>query len=117
LPGAKSTQPKQGPTSSNANQQEQAEAYNRDMRRRMQHMKTGPYAADSKTQTMQDRRRKQVERRKERLDENRQQLRKALPGGKITLGRRNTYFLIGIIVLIVVLIVLFIVLRQLHVLG
>src|SRR5690348_689506 len=40
--GAKSTQQKELSTGSPANQQ--AEYYNRDMRRRMEHMGTGPYA-------------------------------------------------------------------------
>jgi len=60
---------------------------------------------------------KRVDRRKERLDERREDLKKSLPGGKITLGRRNTYFLIATIALIVLLIVLFVVLRQMHLLG
>ena len=116
MPGAKSTQPKPPPTGNDPNQQ-QVESYNRTMRRRMQQMKTGPYAEQEKMQTLQERRQKRVERRKERIEERREDLKKSLPGGKITLGRRNTYFLIATIAIIVLLIVVFVVLRYSHVLG
>lgn len=113
LPTAKSMQPKQVPTNNNAN--EPVESYNRDMRRRMQQMKTGPYAQEERMQTLQQQRQKKIDRRKQRLEEQRADLRKSLPGGKITLGRRNTYFLIAVAAIIVVLIILAIVLRQVHV--
>jgi len=116
VPGAKSTLPKPPPTSNDPNQQ-QVESYNRTMRRRMQQLKTGPYAQQERMQTLQERRQKRIDRRKERLEERREDLKKSLPGGKISLGRRNTYFLIATIALIVLLIVVFVVLRQLHVLG
>lgn len=109
---AKSVQPKPVSTSNNPNQQ-QMEGLNRDMRRRMQHLGTGPYSQEKRMETLQGRRKK----RKQRLEEQRQQVRKSMPGGKITIGRKNTYFLIGVVVLIVLLIVLFVVLRQLHILG
>jgi hypothetical protein len=114
--GAKSTLPKPPPTSNDPNQQ-QIESYNRTMRRRMQQLKTGPYAEQERVQTLRERRQKRIDRRKERLEERREDLKKSLPGGKITLGRRNTYFLIATIALIVLLIVLFVVLRQMHLLG
>jgi hypothetical protein len=108
--------PKPPPTSNDPNQQ-QIESYNRTMRRRMQQLKTGPYSQQEKMQTLQERRQKRIDRRKERLEERREDLKKSLPGGKITLGRRNTYFLIATVALIVLLIVVFVVLRQLHILG
>lgn len=101
VPGAKSTLPKPPPTSNNQ-QQQQAEASNRTMRRRMEQLGTAP---EDKAQTVQEKRRKQIERRKQRVEEQRRELRKAMPGGRITLGRRNTYFLIGVAVLVVLLIV------------
>lgn len=113
VPGAKSLQPKQVPTNTNAN--EPVENYNRDMRRRMKQMKTGPYAQEEHMQTLQQQRQKKIDRRKQRLEEQRADLRKSLPGGKITLGRRNTYFLIAVAALVILLIVLAIVLKQLHV--
>jgi hypothetical protein len=115
-PGAKSTLPKPPPTSNDPNQQ-QAESYNRTMRRRMQQLKAGPYAEQERMQTLQERRQKRIERRKERIEERREDLKKSLPGGKITLGRRNTYFLIAVVAIIVLLIVVFVVLRYLHILG
>jgi hypothetical protein len=115
VPGAKSRQPKPVSTSSDPNQQ-QIDNYNRDMRRRMQHLGTGPYAENKTAQKMQEKRRERIERRKHRLDEKRAELRKSVPGGKITLGRKNTYFLIAVAVIVVLLVVAFIVLRTvLHV--
>ena len=110
VPGAKSTQPKQIPTNNNSN--EPVESYNRDMRRRMQQMKTGPYAQEERMQTLQQQRQKKIDRRKQRLEDQRSDLRKSLPGGKITLGRRNTYFLIAVAAIVVILIVLAVVLKQ-----
>jgi len=116
VPGAKSTQSKPASTSSDPNQQ-QIDNYNRDMRRRMQHLGAGPYAENKTAQKMQDKRRERIERRKHRLDEKRAEFRKSMPGGKISLGRRNTYFLIAVALLVVLLIVAFVVLRTiLHVL-
>lgn len=114
VPGAKSTQPKQITSTNNQNQQ-QTENSNRTMRRRMEQLGTGPASEDDRGKTLQDRRRKQIDRRKEKLEERRAQLRKSMPGGgKLTLGRRNTYFLIAVAVVIVLLIVGFILLRQFH---
>ncbi len=115
VPGAKSTAPKPPPAASNPSQQ-QAESYNRDMRRRMQHMGTGPYSENQRA-TPQDQRKKRIERRKQRLEEERERLRRSSPTGKITLGRRNLYFIIGVAVLIVLLIVIFAVLRATHVIA
>jgi cobalamin biosynthesis Mg chelatase CobN len=115
VPGAKSTAPKPPPAASNPSQQ-QAESYNRDMRRRMQHMGTGPYSENQRA-TPQDQRKKRIERRKQRLEEERERLRRSSPTGKITLGRRNLYFIIGVAVLIVLLIVIFAILRATHVIA
>lgn len=112
VPGAKSTVPK-GPPTSNNPQQQQLESYNRTMRRRMQNMGAGE---DQQMKTIQNQRRKRLERRKQRIEERRAELRKSIPGGKIVLGRRNLYFIIGVVV-VIVLLVLFALLRQWHVLG
>ncbi len=113
VPGAKSTLPKQIPTNNNNSAQQQAESYNRDMRRRMQHLGTGPN--ENKANTVQEQRRKRIERRKQRIEEERARLRRSTPGGKITLGRRNLYFILGTIALVVLLIVIFVVLRLNHI--
>jgi hypothetical protein len=83
----------------------------------MQQLKAGPYGQEQKMQTLQEQRQKRIERRKQRLEERREEVKKSLPGGKITLGRRNTYFLMGVVVLLVLLIVVFIVLRQFNIIG
>ncbi|HLZ56060.1 MAG TPA: hypothetical protein VKR06_03850 [Ktedonosporobacter sp.] len=115
VPGAKSTQPKPASTSSDPNQQ-QIESYNRDMRRRMEHLGAGPYAQENRTQSLQEQRQKRLDRRKQRLDEKRQEMRKAMPGGKISLGRKNTYFVIAAAALVVLIIVVFAILRLTNVL-
>ena len=112
VPGAKSTLPKQIPTNNNSAQQ-QTESYNRDMRRSMQHLGTGPN--ENKANTVQEQRRKRIERRKQRVEEERARLRRSTPGGKITLGRRNLYFILGTVALVVLLIVIFVVLRINHI--
>ncbi len=117
VPGAKSTQPKQV-TSTNNQSQQQTESSNRTMRRRMEQLGTGPASEENRGKTLQDRRKKQVERRREKLEEKRAELRKSMPGGgKLSLGSRNTYFVIAVIVIVVLLIVAFILLRQFHIIG
>jgi hypothetical protein len=111
--GAKSLQPKPAPTSNNSN--DQAESYNREMRRRMQHMGTGPYAQEEKLQSAQEQRLKKIERRKQRLEEQRAELRKTLPKSNVLMSRRNLYYLIGFIVTVAVIIALVIVLKAYHV--
>ena len=100
VPGARSTQPKEI-TATNP-QQQQAESYNRDMRRRMQHLGTGP----GQGSTAQDQRQKRLEKRKRRVEE-RQVVKKVAATGprNIVLGRRNTYFLIAVVVVIILVIV------------
>ena len=109
VPGAKSTQPKELSTASPANQQ--AEYYNREMRRRMQQMGTGPYS-ERATIDPRERRRKRQEKLKERQEKIKHLVDARGPSRDIKLGRRNTYFLIGIAVLIVLLIIVFIVVRH-----
>jgi cobalamin biosynthesis Mg chelatase CobN len=116
IPGAKSTLPKQPPEATNASQQQQAESYNRDMRRRMQHLGTGPYS-ESQRATPQQQRRKRIERRKQRLEEERERLRRSTPTGKVALGRRSLYFIIAVAALVVLLIVIFVILRSTHVIA
>ena len=114
VPGAKSTLPKQIPGGNNPAQQ-QAESYNRDMRRRMQHLGTGPQSDNQKVTTLQDQRRRRIERRKQRVEEERARLRRSTPGGSVALGRRNLYFIFGVVALIVLIIVVFVILRAINV--
>jgi cobalamin biosynthesis Mg chelatase CobN len=109
VPGAKSTQPKELSTASPANQQ--AEYYNREMRRRMQQMGTGPYS-DRAALDPRERRRKRLKKLKERQEKIKRLVDEKGPSREIKLGRRNTYFLVGTIVLIVLLVVLFILIRR-----
>ncbi len=99
--GAKSTRPKEV-TSTNP-QQQQAESYNRDMRRRMDHLGTGSQAAGVK-----DPRQKRLEKRKRRIEERKQEVKKVAATGprNISLGRRNTYFLIAVVAVIIIVIII-----------
>jgi FtsZ-interacting cell division protein ZipA len=115
IPGAKSTMPRQPPAANDPSQQ-QAESYNRDMRRRMQHLGTGPYSENQRS-TPQEQRKKRIERRKQRVEEERERLRKSTPTGKVALGRKNLYFIIAVTALIVLLIVIFAILRSTHVIA
>lgn len=102
VPGAKSTQPREISTTNP--QEQQAESYNRTMRRRMEHLGTGP----GQSSPLQEQRKKRLEKRKKRLEERRQTVKKvtASAPSKITLGRRNTYFLIAVAAIIVVIIII-----------
>ncbi len=99
--GAKSMLPKEI-TSTNP-QQQQAESYNRDMRRRMDHLGTGP----SQSSNVKDPRQKRLEKRKRRIEERKQEVKKVAATGprNIVLGRRNTYFLIAVVAVIILVIV------------
>jgi cobalamin biosynthesis Mg chelatase CobN len=112
--GAKSTLPKQMPTTSDPNEQQMA-SYSRTMRRRVEKM--GTTSTDRRMQNVQEKRRKRVERNKQKMEEQRAAIRKSMPGGgKITLGKRNTFFLIGVIVLLVLIIAIFVLIRS-HAIG
>lgn len=110
VPGAKSTQPKELSTASPANQQ--ADYYNREMRRRMQQMGTGPYSDRAALDPRERRRKKRQEKLKERQERIKHLVEAKGPSRDIKLGRRNTYFLIGTVLFIVLLIVLFIIIRH-----
>ena len=109
IQGAKSTKPKELSTATPANQQ--AEYYNREMRRRMQQMGTGPYS-DRAALDPRERRRKRKERLKERQERIKRLVDAKGPSRDIKLGRRNTYFLIAIAALLIVLFVVFIIIKH-----
>ncbi len=99
--GARSTQPKEMKTTSPT---QQAESYNRETRRRMQHMGMGPYGAGP-ADTVRDKRKKRIEKRKQRQEEVKKTVVAKGPSTNVKLGRKNTYFLlvtIGIVVLIII---------------
>ncbi len=105
--GAKSMQPKQM-TSSNP-QQQQVESYNRQMRRRMEHMGTSPTQNSGM-----ERNRKRMAKRKQRIEERRAEVKKVAASGPrdIRLGRNVIYFLIAVGVIVVALIVIAIVVNH-----
>lgn len=107
--GAKSTLPKELSTGSPANQQ--PEYYNRDTRRRMEHMGTGPYAERAVVDPRERRKRRQ-ERLQERQERIKQMVNAKGPSRDVKLGKRNTYFLIGLAVALVVLFAVYIIVRH-----
>jgi hypothetical protein len=107
--GAKSTQPKEIKATSQT--QQEAESYNREMRRRMQHMGTGPYGG-SPTDAVRDKRQKRIEKRKQRQEEVKKTVVAKGPSTNIKLGRKNTYFVLGTIAFIVLLIVITLIIRH-----
>ncbi|HLI05828.1 MAG TPA: hypothetical protein VKV40_04600 [Ktedonobacteraceae bacterium] len=109
VPGAKSTQPKVISNTNNP-QQQQAESYNRTMRRRMQKIGAGPYSENAAV-SAQERRKKRIERKKRKSEELRQQVTRG-QRVNLSLGRRNTIFLIGVAVLLIAIIVIAILLRH-----
>jgi hypothetical protein len=110
VPGAKSTQPKQISTSNNPQQQER-ESSNRVMRRRMEHLGTGPQSSEQ-VQATRNRRKERIERLKERQRAEVSAVKRSLPGGKLVTDTSRVYYLIGgVAAAIIILILLFVVLR------
>lgn len=113
VPGAKSRQPKQNAPTNNPKQQE-LEGYNRTMRRRMQHMGTGPYAGEQqKVKTLRQRRQERLERVKQRRAQHVAAIKRSLPGGKLETDTKRVYYLIaGVAIAIIAVILLFVILRM-----
>jgi len=111
ITGAKSTQPKEI-TSTNP-QQQYANSYNLQMRRRMEHLGTGPYT-ESTPVTARDRKKKRLEKKKqERLQEVKKVVAKGPSPTRVgNLGRKNTYFILGVVAVLVILIVIFLIIRH-----
>ena len=107
--GAKSTQPKE--IKATSPQQQDAESYNREMRRRMQHMGTGPYGG-SPTDAMRDKRQKRIDKRKQQQEDVKKTVVTKGPSTDIKLGRKNTYFVIGTIALILLIIIIALIIRH-----
>jgi hypothetical protein len=107
IQGAKSMQPKQ--ITSNDPQQQQVDSYNRQMRRRMEHMGTGPTQNPGM-----ERNRKRMAKRRQRIEERRQEVKKVAASGPrdIRIGRNVVYFLIAVGVIIVALVVIAIVVNH-----
>jgi len=109
VPGARSTQPKEIKTTSPS--QQEAESYNREMRRRMQHMGMGPYA-EGPADTVRSRREKRVAKRKKQQEEVKKTVVTKGPSTDIKLGRKNTYFVLGTLAFIILLIVIALIIRH-----
>src|SRR5712692_5454256 len=107
--GAKSTQPKEIKATSPT--QQETESYNREMRRRMQHMGTGPYGG-SQTDVVRNRRQKRIDKRKQQQEDVKKTVIAKGPSTDIKLGRKNTYFVLGLIAFLVLLIVITLIIRH-----
>ena len=104
-------QPKEMPTSQNPNAEQQAETYNREMRRRMQHMGTGPYSEPAPVPARK-KAEKRIQERKKRQEEVKKTVVAKGPSTDIKLGRRNTYFVLGTLAVVVLIIVIAIILHH-----
>jgi hypothetical protein len=111
VPGAKSTRPKEMPASQNPNAQEQAETYSRDMRRRMQHMGTGPYSEPAPAPARK-KAQKRLDQRKQRQEEVKKNVISKGPSTNIRLGRRNTYFVLGTLAFVILIIVIAVIIHH-----
>lgn len=111
ITGAKSTRPKEMPTSQTPNAEQQAETYNRDMRRRMQHMGTGPYSEPAPVPARK-KAQKRIDERKKRQEEVKKNVISKGPSRDIKLGRRNTYFVLGALAFVVLVIVIAVIVRH-----
>lgn len=112
VPGARSLQEKQVPETSDPQQQQYA-SYNRDMRRRMQAMGTAPEQQGATSAL--DKRKKQKEKRDQKLAEMRKEVVKKVPHQKTELDKRAFLFPLITGLIIVGLIVAFLILRATHV--
>jgi hypothetical protein len=112
ITGARSTRPKEMPTSQTPNAEQQAETYNRDMRRRMQHMGTGPYSEPAPVPARK-KAQKRIEERKKRQAEVKKNVISKGPSTDIKLGRRNTYFVLGALAFVVLVIVIAVIVHHL----
>ncbi len=90
------------PATNDPNEQQLA-SYSRTMRRRMIQMGM-VQSTDERLRRVQEQRKKRAARRKERLDARRREALKSAPRVDLKLGRRNLYFIIGVVVLIILLI-------------
>ncbi len=111
VPGAKSTLPKEMPTSQTPNAEQQAETYNRVIRRRMQHMGTGPYSEPAPVPARK-RAQKRIDERKKRQEEVKKTVVAKGPSTEIRLGRRNTYFVLGALAFVILIIALALILHH-----
>ncbi|HEV2582517.1 MAG TPA: hypothetical protein VGT44_16790 [Ktedonobacteraceae bacterium] len=107
--GSKSTIPKEIPTSGPA--QDRPEMYNRDSRRRMQHMGTGPYN-DTTPVPARKRYEKKVEERKKRQEAVKKTVVTKGPSTNVKIGNKNTYFLLTVLGIIVLIIVIALIVRH-----
>jgi hypothetical protein len=107
--GSKSTQPKEIPTTPAA--QQQPESYNREMRRRMEHLGTGPYSEPAPNPTRK-RMQKRVDERKKRQEAVKKTVVTKGPSTDIKVGRKNTYFLLGAVAIVLLIIVIAIIIRH-----
>ncbi|GHO44133.1 hypothetical protein [Ktedonospora formicarum] len=82
------------------------------MRRRMEQMGTGPSSENDRMLKEREKRKERVDRRKQRLADERAKLKAAGPVGGIKLGRSTLFFALGTLALIVLVIVIFIIIRH-----
>jgi hypothetical protein len=85
--------------------------YNRDARRRMQHMGTGPYSEPAPNPA-----RKRFEKRTEERKKRQQEVKKTVvtkgPSTNVRIGNKNTYFMLAIVGIVLLIIVIALIVRH-----
>jgi uncharacterized membrane protein len=79
----------------------------------MEHLGTGPYT-ENPTMSVRDRKKKRLEKKKqERLQEVKKVVARGPNPTRVSnLGRRNTYFILGVVAVLVLLILIFLIIRH-----
>ncbi len=108
--GARSTMPKEIPTTGPA--QDRPERYNRETRRRMEHMGTGPYNDTTAANPTRKRYEKRLEERKKRQEEVKKTVVTKGPSTKIKIGNKNTYFLLAVLGIVAIIIIIALIVRH-----
>jgi len=108
--GARSTIPKEIPTTGPA--QDRPERYNRETRRRMEHMGTGPYNDTTAANPTRKRYEKRLEERKKRQEEVKKTVVTRGPSTKVKIGNKNTYFLLAVLGVVALIIIIALIIRH-----
>lgn len=108
--GARSTMPKEIPTTGPA--QDRPERYNRETRRRMEQMGTGPYNDTTASDPRRRRYEKRIEERKKRQEEVKKTVVTRGPSTNVKIGNKNTYFLLAVIGIVLLIVIIAIIIRH-----
>ncbi len=104
VPGARSTQQKE--VAATNPQEQQYEAYNRTMRRRMRQMGTDPETQQQQQQEKVSPRKKRMEQQRAKLEARRKELMKDAPKIDTAIGKRGLWIFLGLLAVVAIIIVI-----------